>query len=214
MTTGSGKTTLLSVLLGHHPQSFSLPAASLTLFSQPRRLIATQVLRALIGHSSPEVFAAFPRNMGLTALEAVGTGYEGVFSRRPLSETQQQRVLYLLGHFRDYLGRTKNGKPTDATVDDISKRVFAHFTAPQQALLVFLRAIVSRPPLLVLDEPTQGVDEDVWADCVKLLEKEWEEMSKDGQEQAVVVVSHYDDEMPWKNGRVLRLDNGRAEVVA
>lgn len=66
----------------------------------------------------------------------------------------------------------------------------------------------------MLDEPTQGVDEKVWARCVKLLESEWEAMRAEGKEQAVIAVSHYEDEMPWKNGKVLRLTEGRAEVVA
>ncbi|WOO82323.1 putative ABC transporter ATP-binding protein [Vanrija pseudolonga] len=207
---GSGKTTLLSVLLGHHPRSFALPASALTLFGKPRRETPTPVLRALIGHTSPEVFAAFPRNMSLDAEDAVGSGYEGVFSRRKLTPGQKERVLYLLEAFRPFLAKSRTGRPTDATAKQLSRQMFAHYTPPQQALLLFLRAVVSRPPLLVLDEPTQGMDEEIWEACRAFLVQEWAEMKKEGKEQAVVVVSHYEDEVPWKHGRVLKLDDGVA----
>jgi ABC-type molybdenum transport system ATPase subunit/photorepair protein PhrA len=162
-----------------------------------------------MGHTSPEVYAAFPRNMGLTALDAIGTGYEGVFSRRPLSDDQKTRVLYLLEYFKDQLATSRTGTPVAMSVEDLALKNFAHYMPPQQALLIFLRAIVSRSPLLVLDEPTQGMDESIWAKCTELLDKEWNEMSAEGKDQACVVVSHYEDEIPWKYGKVLELVDGR-----
>jgi ABC-type molybdenum transport system ATPase subunit/photorepair protein PhrA len=153
---------LLSIILGHHPRSFSLPASALTLFDKPRRETPTPTLRKLIGHTSPEIYASFPRGMGLSALAAIGSGFEGVFSRRELSQTQKERILSML----DY-------------------------TPPQQALLLFLRAMVARCPLVILDEPAQGMDEAIWQRCCEFLEKEW----KDNPAQAVIVVSHYEDEV-------------------
>ncbi|ORX40598.1 P-loop containing nucleoside triphosphate hydrolase protein [Kockovaella imperatae] len=210
---GSGKTTLLSLVLGHHPRSFSLPAESLTLFSKPRRMTPTPILRTMIGHTSPEIYAAFPRGMGLTATEAVGSGFEGVFSRRQLNAEQKERVRSLLGRFIKQFTPTRydTGSTAEAeSVTSIGRRPFAHFTAPQQALLLFLRAVVSRPKLLVLDEPSQGLDEVTWDQCCQLLEAEWKEMP----EQAVIVVSHYDDEVPWSKsrGRVLKLADGHATL--
>ncbi|WVQ84610.1 hypothetical protein IAT38_006765 [Cryptococcus sp. DSM 104549] len=214
---GSGKTTLLSIILGHHPRSYSLPASALTLFSKPRRSIPTPILRTLIGHTSPEIYASFPRGMGLSAMDAVGSGFEGIFSRRNLSDAQKERVLGLLDKFADLLKPaarpgTPTASPTDAlSAADIAKRQFSHFTPPQQGLLLFLRAIVSRPKLLILDEPSQGVDEVIWERCKTLLEEEW---AGEGKGMAVIVVSHYEDEVPWKKGRgkVLKLDQGVAAV--
>lgn len=190
---GSGKTTLLSLVLGHHPRSFSLPASALTLFSKPRRMTPTPTLRTLIGHTSPEIYASFPRGMGLTALAAVGSGFEGVFSRRDLSQAQKDRVVYLLGYFKDLLvsGRSGRAASGEVTVRDLANRLFAHYTPPQQALLLFLRAIAARCPLVILDEPAQGMDEAIWQRCCELLEREWRE----NPEQAVIVVSHYEDEV-------------------
>lgn len=206
---GSGKTTLLSVLLGHHPQSYALPAGALALFGRPRRALATTVLRRRVGHASPEIFAAFPRSMGLSAYDAVGTGFEGVFSRRALAPEQRARVLQLLERFAPALRAPRD--PPHLGTRDLARRDFAHFAPPQQALLLFLRAVVARPPLLVLDEPAQGMDEQVWASCCALLRDEWR--TTDGARQAVVVVTHYDDEVPWRGGRVLRLRDGVAETT-
>ncbi|KAJ9090923.1 hypothetical protein QFC19_009349 [Naganishia cerealis] len=221
---GSGKTTLLSLILGHHPQSFSLPISTLSLFSKPRREIATPTLRRRIGHASPEIFAAFPRSMGLSAGEVVGTGYEGVFSRRRMSEEQRTRIESLLEPFLDLLVAGKRGKPslkstTTATTKSILEHIydtdFSHFPPNQQALLLFLRAIVSRPSLLILDEASQGMDEETWARCRVLLDREWAEIARDAKEgineQAVVVVSHWEEEVPWEKGqgRILRLHEGK-----
>ncbi|WVO18555.1 hypothetical protein L204_106274 [Cryptococcus depauperatus] len=191
---GSGKTTLLSIILGHHPRSFSLPPSSLTLFSKPRRFIATPILKTLIGHTSPEIYASFPRGMGLTAMDVIGSGFEGVFSRRSLTSEQKDRVRYLIGYFQDFFQSTsRSGQAVpDMTVEEIAKRQFSHHTPSQQGLLLFLRAIVHKPRLLILDEPSQGLDEAIWERCKTLLDSEWR---GHGAKMAVIVVSHYQDEV-------------------
>lgn len=227
---GSGKTTLLSLILGHHPRSFSLPASSLKLFNKPRREVPLTSLRRIIGHTSPEIFTAFPRGMGLSAAQAVGSGFEGVFSRRGLDTAQKERVLCLLGFVRDHLATARSSAGSAAFSDStststsnaagsndaeaqlkaIANRPFAHFTPPQQALLLFLRALVGKPGLVILDEPSQGVDEAMWTRCVELLRQEWAERP----EMCTVVVSHYKDEVPWSKGegRVMRLVDGKGSI--
>ncbi len=129
--------------------------------------------------------------MGLSALEAVGSGFEGIFSRRGLTSGQKERVQSLLERFIPHLASTRAGQSQPTGLNGMANRLFAHFTSPQQALLLFLRAIVNRPLVLILDEPSQGMDEVIWARCRELLEVEW----KENPEQAVVIVSHYDDEV-------------------
>jgi ABC-type molybdenum transport system ATPase subunit/photorepair protein PhrA len=148
--------------------------------------------------------------MGLTAAQAIGTGFEGVFSRRPLTAPQRDRVMQLLEFCKDYLIPARSAQKGTATLEVIARTNFARFTPAQQALLLFLRALAGRPPLVILDEPSQGVDEAMWKRCVELLDQEW----KERPEMSTVVVSHYEDEVPWGkgHGRVLRLDDGRGEV--
>jgi ABC-type molybdenum transport system ATPase subunit/photorepair protein PhrA len=129
--------------------------------------------------------------MGLSALAAVGSGFEGVFSRRELSSHQKERILGMLEYFKDLLATGRSGSGSGATTRDLALRLFAQYTPPQQALLLFLRAMVARCPLVILDEPAQGMDEVIWQRCCEFLEKEWKEYP----DQAVVVVSHYEDEV-------------------
>jgi ABC-type molybdenum transport system ATPase subunit/photorepair protein PhrA len=51
--------------------------------------------------------------------------------------------------------------------------------------------MVARCPVVVLDEPAQGMDEALWQRCCEFMEKEWKEFPA----QAVIVVSHYEDEV-------------------
>lgn len=134
--------------------------------------------------------------MGLSAGEVVGTGYEGVFARRKMTTEQRERIMRLLEPFVDLLAVRSRAKASEATMDadSIYETDFSHFPPSQQALLLFLRAIVARPALLILDEASQGMDEESWARCRALLEKEWEEMARGQGEQAVVVVSHWEEE--------------------
>jgi len=167
----------------------------------------------MIGHTSPEIFASFPRGMGLTAYQSIGTGFEGVFSYRSLSPDQKQRVIQLITYFQDYL-KPSTGKRKTTTIEEIANTQFSHFPANQQALLLFLRAVVGRPGLLILDEPSQGMDENIWERCKVFLREEW--ASKEGKDQAVVVVSHYEDEVPWRKGEgmIFKLDQGMGVALS
>lgn len=184
----------------------------MSLFSKPRRATPTAILKTKIGHTSPEIYASFPRGMGLTAAEAIGTGFEGIFSRRDLSPERRARVADLLDFFAPHLGSSGAGagEGKKESVEETGKRLFAHFTPPQQALLLFLRAVVARPPLLILDEPSQGMDEVIWDRCRQFLSREWEACPH----QAVIVVSHYEDEVPWapSRGKLFKLEDGIGAV--
>lgn len=142
--------------------------------------------------------------MGLSAGEVVGTGYEGVFARRKMTEEQRERVMQLLEPFRDLLvvrSRARPNEPTTIDTERIFETDFSHFPPSQQALLLFLRAIVARPALLILDEASQGMDEESWARCRALLEREWDEMVRGKAPQAVVVVSHWEEEVNPRDAR-------------
>jgi ABC-type multidrug transport system ATPase subunit len=174
----------------------------------------------MIGHTSPEIFAAFPRNMGLTVAETIGSGFEGVFSRRTFTEAQQRRIREVLKPFEEVLevppttGDRAGRERSDRTkLDRIYDSDFSHFPANQQAIFLLLRAIVSRPRLLVLDEFSQTIDERAWEVSRDLLNREWTAMRDEGEGegQAVVVVSHYEAEVPWEEGKVFRLNGGKVE---
>lgn len=74
--------------------------------------------------------------------------------------------------------------------------------------MLLLRALVKRPALLVLDEPFAGMDQPM-VDAVKRFLDD-----KLKPHQAVVLISHFEEEVPESVGRSIRLEAGRvAEIV-
>lgn len=188
---GSGKSTLLAIILGDHPRSFT---ENVLLFGKPRDKQATATLQQEIGHVSPEIFNAFPRRYGpdaLTAYEAIVTGFESVFSYRRPTAAQAETISNLLS-------RLDHPRLTPSLLE----QPFAALSAGDQALILLLRALVKRPPLLVLDEPFSGMDHETVGKVHRFLNEELD------PEQALVLITHYEEEIPDSVGRVLRLENG------
>ncbi|GAA5899621.1 uncharacterized protein JCM6883_005276 [Sporobolomyces salmoneus] len=192
---GSGKSTLLSILLGDHPRSFT---EDVTLFDKPRYRQATSTIQQNIGHVSPEIFNAFPRKygeQGLTAYDAIVTGFESIFSYRSPTPSQRSQISSVLTSFSHPL-----------LTPSFLSRLFASLTPGEQSLILLLRALVKRPALLVLDEPFQGMDE-------LTIEKTKRWLEGLGREQSVVLISHFEEEIPRGFGRRLELENGRIKEL-
>lgn len=128
------------MITGDHPQSYSQPASSLRLFSKPRREVPTTTLHRQIGLVSPEQFNAFPRRLpGLGVRDAIATGFDATYAFRRRTEAEETRLDELTRAFN--FGMGKDGDEEFALLD-----------AGQQALVLLMRALVSKPPLLILDE--------------------------------------------------------------
>lgn len=219
---GSGKTTLLSLLLGDHPRSFALPASQLTLFGEARDAPrnAHVLLQKKVGHLSPELYNAFPRRSlesgGLSVLEAVTSGFDGIFTRRQRSPAELARARQLLEVMAGEL------QDDGMSVDELAERPFAELAHGAQALVLLLRAVVHRPALLVLDEPFQGMSvrqsararaflDAMGADSWVLEGMTPHERDKElawRKRMVMIVVSHYESEWPLSCGRYLRLAKG------
>lgn len=103
----------------------------------------------------------------------------------------------------------------------LSGRSLTDLSHGSQALVLFLRAVVGNPKVLILDEPFQGMDKKQvqrTRDYIDNLEnlpigETKEEREKDLEERkrgAVVLVSHYESEWPQTFGSLLRLRDGEA----
>lgn len=187
---GSGKSTTLGLITGDHPQSYSAP---IELFGRPRNTYATSILQSKIGFVSPELNRAFPRSAGLTAREAIATGFESVYSYRRINAEQSAQLDKLVADF-DF--------------DEVLKPAlldapFGDLTPARQALILFLRALVRSPPLLIFDEPFAGMDAQTIERCHRFIDH------KLRPDQAVILVSHWEDEIPSTIDHVLRLEGGR-----
>lgn len=229
---GSGKTTLLALLLGDHPKSFSFPVESLSLFSHARDhpSNARLLLNRRIGHLSPELFNAFPRRSirtgGLSVGEVVASGFENVFARRAYTPLQKQRVFHLLSLFSDLIklppssASTRGAEEDGGGVEALSSRGFSELTHGSQAVVLFLRSVISNPSLLVLDEPFQGMDKKQVQRTRDFLDhpenypigQTTQDKHADLQQRkkmAIVLVSHYESEWPTSFGSLIRLKDGK-----
>ena len=166
----------------------------------------------------PEVAAAFPRRLGARALnvrDAIATGFEGTFAYRPRTPEQEKRVDELL----ERLGPARwamEGTGMEGAVEGekevteaFAKRAFAELSAGEQSVVLLMRALAGRAPLLILDEVFAGMDARMITAARAYLRNQL-----DG-DQAVVFVTHWEEEVPWDSGATqqLRLEGGRAHIL-
>jgi molybdate transport system ATP-binding protein len=184
---GSGKSTLLSLICADHPQAYS---NDVRLFGV-RRGSGESIweIKQRIGLVSPEMHLYFTQP--LTAAETAATGFFDVVTSRPT--TAEQRAVV-----RDLL--------TDFQIAHLAERPFAQLSTGEQRLVLLVRALVKRPPLLILDEPFQALDARHIARARAWLDHN---LSPD---QTLLFVTHFPEEIPTCVDRVLRLDHGRIRI--
>lgn len=181
---GSGKTTLLSLLCGDHPQAYS---NDVRLFGRRRGTGETiWEVKRNVGLVSPEFHLYFTEP--LTAERTAATGFFDVLADRPTTPEQNARVCELFAAFG---------------ILHLLPRAFRSLSTGEQRLVLLLRALVKRPPLLILDEPFQGFDSTLVQRCRNWLDREL------GEEQTLIFVTHDLAELPRCVDRTLRLESGK-----
>jgi molybdate transport system ATP-binding protein len=181
---GSGKTTLLSLLCGDHPQAY---ANDVRLFGR-RRGSGESIwdVKRNVGLVSPELHLYFTQP--LTAFRAAATGFADVLTDRPTTPQQDATIRELFGQFG---------------IAPLADRPFARLSTGEQRLVLLVRALVKQPPLVILDEPFQGLDARATETARDWLDRHL------SPEQTLLFVSHHPGEIPRTATRLLRLDGGR-----
>ncbi|AKD03996.1 ATP-binding cassette domain-containing protein [Pontibacter korlensis] len=183
---GAGKSTLLSLITGDNPQSY---AQKIVLFDRRRGSGETiWDIKKRIGFVSPELYQYFPHQN--TCLEVVESG------------------------FHDTLGLTRGSDAVNAEKAFRWMRIFgmeqeAHkllrdVSTDVQRLCLLARAIVKNPPLLILDEPCQGMNQHQKLQFKKLLDTICTHSNT-----TLVYVTHYPEEIPDSVTKVLQLKEGK-----
>jgi molybdate transport system ATP-binding protein len=181
---GSGKTTLLSLLCGDHPQAY---ANDIRLFGRRRGTGETiWDVKRNVGLVSPEFHLYFTEP--LTAERAAATGFFDGVADRPTTPVQDARVRELFAAFG---------------IGHLAGRLFKCLSTGEQRLVLLARALVKRPPLVILDEPFQGLDAARVEVCRDWLDREL------GSDQTLLFVTHELSELPRTVTNTLRLDRGR-----
>jgi molybdate transport system ATP-binding protein len=179
---GSGKTTLLSLICGDHPQAY---ANDVRLFGRKRGTgESIWEVKRQIGLVSPELHLY--HSEPLTAAEVAVTGFYDVLARRRATREQITAVNDLFEQFG---------------IAALSERLFTRLSTGEQRLVLLARALVKDPPILILDEPFQGLDSQA-IDRVR----SWLDYRL-RPDQTLIFVSHYPDEVPHTVSRSLRLES-------
>jgi molybdate transport system ATP-binding protein len=177
---GSGKTTLLSLLYGDHPQAYS---NRIELFGQ-RRGTGESIwdVKKRIGLLSPELHLFF--HEPLTAKQTAATGFHDVLTYTTPTPEQTSRMDALFAEFH---------------LTDLHDRKFRTLSTGQQRLVLFVRAMVKTPELLILDEPFQSLD----SSAIKHA-KTWLDTHLTPT-QTLILVTHHLEEIPTCVTQVMRL---------
>ncbi|KAK4130501.1 P-loop containing nucleoside triphosphate hydrolase protein [Trichocladium antarcticum] len=178
---GSGKTTIVSLLCSDHPQTYSLP---IRLFGRSRlpepgsgaRPLTFWDIQSRIGHSSPEIQQHMPRN--LTTRQVLESAWADTFRSKPkLDDVATEQVAATLKWFEPELnpGFRKEMQPAGPKgragepLAWASDYMFGGLSFSAQRILLFLRAIIKHPDIVVLDEAFGGMDEAVRDKCMLFL---------------------------------------------
>ncbi len=180
---GSGKSSLLSMITGDHPQAYS---NEIYLFGK-RRGSGESIwdIKQKTGYISPELHAYFDKNV--TCFQAIGSGFFdtiGLFKK--LSTAQYHIILQWL----DFL-----------QVSHVSTKPLHSISASLQRMILLARALVKNPPLLVLDEPCQGLDQMQSTEFVSLVDN-----ICSGTNKTLIYVSHDERNVPECIEKVFQLE--------
>ncbi|MBR4968832.1 MAG: ABC transporter ATP-binding protein [Alistipes sp.] len=154
---GGGKTTLVKTILGSLPHSGEV-TYSPALFERGHRLI---------GYLPQQ--SDFDRSFPISVIEVVMSGLQaerGFFSR--YTKSDREKAMQLL----DMAG-----------IADIADRQISEISGGQMQRALLCRAVILEPKLLILDEPTNFVDNKFENELYTLLNRLNERM-------AIVMVSH------------------------
>jgi molybdate transport system ATP-binding protein len=181
---GSGKTTLLSLIMGDHPQAY---ANTIIRFGGSGAGESIWKKKKKIGWMAPELQIYYPADC--RCLDVVCSGffdsvglYQRCSSARRTAALKWMRSLDLVGLARKYFGELSEG---------------------EQRMVLFCRALVKNPRLLILDEPCQGLDR---AHRDRVLRTVDEVVRKSSA--TIVFVTHNPREIPAAVTHCLRLRAG------
>lgn len=183
---GAGKSTLLSLINGDHPQAY---ANEIYLFDRKRGSgESVWEIKQKIGFVSPELHWNFDKRM--TCLDTILSGYFDTPGLYRKANSEQQQVA------NDWLTRLGLAEYAAQRLSNVSSGV--------QRMLLLLRALVKNPPLFILDEPCQGLDDKQTANFVNLIDDLFA-----NTEHTIIYVSHRADQIPSCISHSIRLDQGK-----
>ena len=184
---GSGKSSLLAVLSGYLWPSTGTVVIDGQVYG---RVVLAEVRRS-IGLIEPSRAPAFGARMAVR--EVVATGLFGTIMlplHRDVEDSQWRRV---------------DEELESVGMETLGERAYGDLSSGEQMKTLLARAMIARPRILLLDEPTVGLDMGSRASCIGALDR----LMERAEPPTVVIVSHHLDELPRAVNRVALMKDGR-----
>lgn len=170
---GAGKSTLLSLITGDHPQGYS---NNLKLFGVQRGSGETiWDIKKNIGFVSPAFHLSYRVNCSV-----INVILSGFFDTIGLYDNPGDEKIILAKEWLRVIG-----------LEMQARSPFNSLSFGQQRIVLIARALVKHPPLLILDEPLQGLD-----NMSRLLVKKFVEYLLTTEGTQVLFVSHHVEDAP------------------
>lgn len=183
---GAGKSTLLSLITADNPQAY---ANDIYLFGKKRGTGETiWDIKRKIGYLSPELLLYF--ETGSSVFEAVASG---IFDTIGLFRQVTDQQIELVYDWLSLLG-----------LKSVARKRLNEISAGEQRKALLARALIKNPPLLILDEPCHGLDEDTEEELIHLVDL----ICRKGK-KTLIYVTHYANKRPACIDKLLRLEEGR-----
>ena len=183
---GAGKSTMLSLITADNPQAY---ANDIRLFDR-RRGSGESIwdIKKKIGFVSPELHLYF--DTAVNSFDVVASGlFDTIGLFRPLNDEQEALTLRWMQLL---------------SLQDLRTKRLPQLSAGQQRMVLLARALIKNPPMLILDEPCQGLDEDQTAWFRQLIT-----VLCNAFGTTLIYVSHYRQELPVCIDRFLQLEKGK-----
>ena len=170
---GCGKSTLLNLITGDNPQCY---ANDITLFDIKRGTgESIWDLKKMMGIVSPALHQSY--RVGCSAISVILSGY---YDSTGLYQTPGDKELSLAHQWLKMIGMEKYASTS-----------FLQLSYGQQRLLLIVRGLVKHPPLLILDEPLQGLDA-----LNRLLVMKYVDRIIENSQTTLLFVSHHVEDIP------------------
>lgn len=205
---GAGKSTLLSLITADNPQGY---ANDLLLFDRQRGTgESIWDIKKRIGFVSPELHLYFLRGAGIyNTIPGLAASGSQVYSSMSCRDV-------VLSGFHDEVGftsaSTDDQRKHSATwlaalgLEYLKNRLFVHASLGEQRIVLLARALVKSPPLLILDEPCQGLDSQQTGRFIHLLNVLCQQLKT-----SLIYVTHRKEEIPACVTHLLQLENGEVK---
>jgi molybdate transport system ATP-binding protein len=183
---GAGKSTLLSLVNGDNPQAY---ANDIVLFDRKRGSgESIWDIKKKTGFVSPELHQYFPTDN--SCLQVIESGYYdtlGLF--RPSNPKRAEIALRWMKALE---------------IDKYARVLLKNIPASAQRLCLLARALIKNPPLLIFDEPCQGMDAHQVQHFKTLVDTICSLSNV-----TLIYVTHYQHEIPDSVNKVLKLEQGK-----